>query len=323
VKPFAVALVVALLPISVSPAHAQYGTDVLFFPVNARTLSMALSGVADNTDPSGIWSNPANVVSGEQIYGMGSWVGFDGLDDVSLWRGDAGGSWKFDDTSAWTFGASASFARLRVDFFNDYVNDVLSFALGAGFTHDRIEFRFGASIKRLSAELPGTWYLATEELDGTAYNLGFAVGGRGDGAGWDVVPQFGLATIDRGEDMEGSYFESELPRRLNAGGSLRVQGPAVTVIGTQVPVFAGVINADAVTPQEGDTYGALGSEAVVAQMLFLRAGLAVLPNNAEDEFTWGVGIGVPVHSLRIRFDYCEEQYGIADEHFTLLATWSL
>jgi hypothetical protein len=138
-----------------------------------------------------------------------------------------------------------------------------------------------------------------------------------------VVPEFGIATIDLGDDLEVSYFESELPRRLNAGGSLRVQGPPATVIGAQVPVLAGVINADAVSPEDGDTYGALGSEAAIAQILFLRAGLAILPEGAEDEFTWGVGIGVPIHSFRIRFDYSEEEYGIADDHFTLLATWML
>ena len=103
------AATLALAVLNLPRAHAQ--TELLYRPVNARTIGMGYTGTADNTDPSSIYFNPANVVAPGRAYLVGSKERFE-VDWFSLFRVDAGGSWKPNPESAWRFGANAAFARV-------------------------------------------------------------------------------------------------------------------------------------------------------------------------------------------------------------------
>lgn len=111
-------VVLVLSVLSATPASAQYAGLLLYVPVNGRTSGMALAGTADNSDPSGIYFNPANAVGPERVYLVGSREDF-GSDEDGLWlrRIDGGGSWKFHADSPWSFGARASFERFRSEVF--------------------------------------------------------------------------------------------------------------------------------------------------------------------------------------------------------------
>jgi len=311
-----------LIVLNLPAAHAQ--TEILYFPVNARAVGMGYTGTADNTDPSSIYFNPANVVAQARAYLVGSNDRFES-DDLSLFRVDAGGSWKSNPESTWRFGANAAFSRLESSIFDivDVDEQMISLALGAGTTRDRYEFRFGAAVKRLSTD-ETIHYLMNpthETIDGYAWDGGIAVAIHGNEAEWNVTPQFGVALIDAGPDLEGD-FTTSLPTRVNIGTSIRVASPLTKVGSAEVPVFAAIVNLEGESPDEGAAFWAMGTEISLAQILFLRGGL-IIPSGADDiAETWGAGLGVPIEQFRIRFDYSDyvdEDY-IRDE-MSLLVAW--
>lgn len=293
-----------------------------------------VSGAADNTDPSNIYANPANVAGSERVYLIGSQADFKDTFftdftelDWSLRRGTAGGSWKFDEASAWTFGANFSFARFGYGYeggWEDVSDQVMALAGGAGLTLDVMEVRIGGAVKRLSATTPDfTEAPETYEVDGYAYDLGIVVGARRSSNGWSVFPQAGIALIDMGSDLEFRYGNVSLPKRFNIGGSVRVTGPTINLAGAEVPKFVTVVNLAAVNHDGGEakSYG-MGAEVSAAQALFLRGG-ARFTDGVNDEFTWGIGFGFPIKSFRARFDYSHAEYGLTDEHMSLLLAWVL
>jgi hypothetical protein len=323
----------------VSPALAQDGTAPLVLPVNPRTGAMALAGTADNSDPSSIYLNPANVVATPHAYLSGSTLrlSFDDFlggdaPEIKARRFDGGGAWQLDATSAWTFGASITYGDVEwtSDLFeglDDVSEHVVSLALGAGFAMDgRYEFRLGAAVKRISATVPYFVFdpffgLASGDVDGYAYDAGFAAALRGDETQWHVTPQFGIAVTNGGpEDLElpdGSF--QALPTSFNVGASFRIASPMSKVGDADAPLFAATINLDGQDPEEGSLYWAFGSEIALAQTLFIRGGVQMVTD--ETLPAWGVGFGLPVASFRFRFDYCDADSEVARDNVSLLLEW--
>jgi hypothetical protein len=321
-----VALTFSALFAFTRPAHAQFG--ILSQPLGARTAGMSLSGVADNSDPSGVALNPANVVGTRHVHLVGSKAGIfdDFFSDFDTWSVDAGGSWKFDETGEWIFGTNLVLARAdREYFYSSAQNQLVTLALGAGMNKARYEFRFGGAIKRWDLETRSfdPFYDSTKhEVAGYAYDAGVAFTTRGDEARWNVSPGFAFSVTGLGSDLDyPDGFSRPLLTRYSFGSSIRIASPLEPVIGdTRVPVVAAVVDIDAVALEEGDGYWAVGTEVCAAQVIFFRFGTLI--NDEDGDLTYGFGLGLPISAFRIRFDYTDDAI-VRGEHATLLLAWSL
>ena len=75
---------------------------------------------------------------------------------------------------------------------------------------------------------------------------------------------------------------------------------------------------------EGEFEWGLGMELAVAQILYLRSGSHMVQlDDDRDEMTseWGIGLGIPVSSLRVRFDYASTSYVYVRDHMGVTLAW--
>jgi hypothetical protein len=298
---------------SATVVHAQL--SLIYPSPDARSTAMGLTGVADNSAPNTISFNPANVIASPRAYldaTHQSW-GDDWFDDSWARRANAGAAWKSNASSAWTFGADLAYSKLQPPdlFLADYEEDVWSLTLGAGYaTGAQSHVRFGGAVKRVDRKIPSSFQngeVTTADVDGFAYDLGVAVAFASTTAkDWDVTSQFALALLDLGPDLDGpSEFSRKLPTYTGLGASVRLASPLHQVMSARVPMFASTFNFDARLPNEGIESYSLGMEAAVAQILFARGGLLLIPDGFFEgsQSFWGMGIGLPVQAWRFRLDY--------------------
>jgi hypothetical protein len=140
---------------------------------------------------------------------------------------------------------------------------------------------------------------------------------------WGVVPACALAIVDLGPDVEFEDWGSDpLPKRLNFGGSIRIDSPTVRLLAADVPLVTVVWNVDATHGFNDEPFQwGMGSEFSLAQMLFLRAGVMdredSYASDSDQTTGWGVGVGVPAGPIRARFDFTktsiddEDKLGVA------------
>lgn len=315
-----------------SPAHAILTNEFLLVnPIHARSIGVGDIGVADNSDPSTIFFNPANVCAVSRIYVTASKLDLGDLpDDTWLRSARAGFSWQ-SKSSAWTFGADATYRKLNFGkiFFGDFVDssaaqpdffeDVLSFTLGAGFrANDIYEFRIGAGVNRWREHYPtydlDTGVLGVREVDASAFNAGVAFAIHERYGAWNIVPAVGVSMMDMGDDIDyGDESTSELPTRLNFGASVRIESAPCEVLSARVPLLAVIVQAEGIRPKadDADFEWGIGNEIAVAQILFVRTGVHRYATYGDDFFqttsetrsSWGVGLGIPAGGLRARIDY--------------------
>jgi hypothetical protein len=306
-------LVFAVIATTASIAHAQYGTTLMQIPLDARNISMGGAGVADNSVPATLYFNPASVVASPRAYLDLTHQSFDAdwFDDSWARRGDAGAAWKFDDASKWTFAANLGYSKLQwASFYLGGSEESLwSLALGAGYEVEKNwQVRVGGAIKRVDAtvltRIP-ILMTADTNIDGVSYDLGAATSFASSiGNSWSLLSQFGFSLLDHGADLEGPHVQVSLPTRTVIGASFKVASPLHDVMQARVPLFSSTFNWDAKL-RDGDTYNSLGLEVAVAEMLFGRAGIELFPGDyyVDSQTTWGMGVGFPVDTFRLRLDY--------------------
>lgn len=326
-------------------AVTQTGAALLGYPIHPRLAGMGETGVADNSDPSTVFYNPANAVGSPRAYFVASrqrwpddWFGFD---DLWMGRSNAGLSWQGDGASPLTWGADFTLAKLDygenvatlpdgtpVGTF-DVFEKVASLALAVGIpSGERWEFRVGVAAKRWWAEYPSgsfTQDVVIYEPSAYAFDGGLTCVMRTTVDGWSVNPALALALIDAGPDFEVVEGEKDpLPRRFNFGASVRVESPAHRLWNADVPLIAVIANVDGMEPRYGDFEWGLGTELAVAQILYLRSGSHMIHQDSGEDDTyseWGIGLGIPVSSLRARFDYTNSGYTYIKDHMGITLAW--
>lgn len=309
--------------------------------IHARAISMGSTGVADNSDPSTIFFNPANVCAGSRVYGTAAEQRFDHFPDLWLRSANAGFSYQPKGRS-WTVGVDAGYAKLNFgDFsvydFNDSLiatvkayQDVASLTAGIGFSGSMYEFRFGAGVKMWRSHDVGGDYINPEPVikaDATTFNAGFAVAMHERYGAWNITPAIGAAMMDMGENIQWPNGDrSKLPTRLNFGASVRIESSPCEVLSARVPLVTVICQAEGIAPTDGDFEWGIGNEIAVAQILFVRAGVHRYALDLGGNYlglsnpttaSWGVGLGLPAGSLRARFDYGREPppSGLGDINF--------
>lgn len=331
-----VGLAVAICAVQGTPCWSaqEAGAVLLQYPIHVRTVSMGETGVADASDPSTIYYNPANVVAPGRAYITASrmdWPDDWFVGDIWMGRANAGYSWRTRGGSL-RWGADLTLGKL--DYGEDIVTDiygnvlgsahsfekVASLALGVGcIVGERFDLSFGVAAKRWWAHFASadfTQDIATVEPDAYAFDAGVTAAMRTTVTGWSVDPSLGVAIVDMGPDFEVVEGETKdpLPRRFNFGAGVHIASPAHRLGSAEVPLVTLSCNVDGMEPRFGDFEWGMGSELAIAQILFLRSGAHITHHEKDDPVRsgFGAGIGVPLGHVRARFDYASGTYWNGD-----------
>ena len=194
---------------------------------------------------------------------------------------------------------------------------------GAGVVlDDRWEVRVGAAAKR--------YWISDIDRDGFGFDAGTTVAYRAVASEWQVTPAAAVAFVNLGTTLqETDSYILKLPARFNYGLSVRIESPPVRVFDASVPLLAMTCNLDGVDRFYGqESSWSFGSEFALADILFLRAGTI----HDETLHEWrsavsgfsslGVGLGVPIQSFRLRFDYARMPRLIFPDRYGLYAVVS-
>lgn len=309
--------------LTATPVVAQ---ELLPYPVSARVISMGQTGAADNSSPSTIFLNPANVLGAPRLYAQGMMVTTN-VNSTDYWiqRANAGSTWKMG--SAVTLGFDLSYAKLHHRNDTVYSNhqldeDMLGLAAGVGLVSGTNDFLLGVAVKSYTRN--SEWrdntemYSMSQNEDANAIDAGFEVRNRATLQGWDINSAMGAAVVNAGPDTDNQF---------NAGLNVRMVSPPVEVLSAHVPLIAFCASFDAALPDEGEWVWMVGTELSVAQMLFLRSGIQTYTGSENPDpslATWGAGVGIPISRLRARLDYGRrgEYYG-KFEHYEFTLEWTL
>jgi hypothetical protein len=319
----------AALP--VQPARAaNTGAILLTLPANARSIAMGDIGTADNSDPSTIFYNPANVCGPTRVYGLVSQQRFEIYNDLWVRRANAGFSGS-SPNSPWMVGLDFGYARLSygtsivtdntgttLDTVQTY-EDVASVTMGVGFHAGRVfDMRFGGAVKVWRARFD-------QQYQATSFDAGVAITLHERYGAWNITPSIGGAMIDAGQDiMVPNHSGDPLPTRVNAGASLCIESSPCNVLGARVPLVAVTTQVEAINPLHEKVEWGIGNEIAIAQVLFVRSGVRRYAGdptyvaNAPTYASWGVGAGVPVGPLRMRFDYSRQANTYDRDHMDAL-----
>jgi hypothetical protein len=319
-------------------AVANAAAPLLGFVANARAIGMGDVGVADNSDPSTIFYNPANVIAASRVYVLGAQQRFGFYDELKIRRANAGFSRA--SNGGWTIGADVSYGKLSygesvltdtegniLATFDSY-EDVAALAAGLAFTTGAWEFRFGAGVKRWSANYgpPEVGGGEPVKADAMTFDAGATAVLHTRYGAWNITPAIGVAMMDAGEEVDWGMFKDPLPTRLNFGASVRVDSSPCNVFSAKVPLVSFVCQADGIDPTEGDFEWGIGDEIAVAQILFLRTGVrryASTSNVTDHTYaSWGAGLGFPAGPLRARFDYGRQKNAYEKDHMDVLVEWT-
>jgi hypothetical protein len=308
-----------------------FAQSLLTLPVQAaRSLGMGATGVADNTDPSTVYWNPANAVAPPRAYLSGSRADWpdDWIDD-DLWAGraSAGFAWWGSGDGSLRWGADFTLAKL--DFGESIATlpdgtplgtsspfeKIASLALAVGIpSGERWEFRAGAAAKRWWAEYPAAEFTPDPEpvtLDAYAFDAGLTTVMHAVADGWGIHSALAVAVTDAGPDFEVEGEELPLPTRWSFGTSIHIESPARRIGNASVPLVALTANVDGTYPRNDDFEWGMGTEVGFAQILFVRTGAHIVHQDDGEDInisSWGVGLGVPVSSFRMRVDYAKRGY---------------
>lgn len=287
---------------------------------------MAGTGTADNSTPSSIVLNPANVVGPPRIYVQGAMLRTDASEDFWIHRANAGAAWHFGPVR---FGADLAYGRFNAEGLNSigapstHTEDVVELTSGLGVSIGRNDFLVGLAGKRFvdKEEASLDSITTTDKADAFAFDAGAEIRHRATLQGWDVTTSIGAAVINAGNDVEHDDGKRHLPRHVNGGLSVSMVSPPVQVFWGAVPLVAFSANVDATRPRDQDWEWMAGSEIALWQVFFVRSGIHTVTGvegNDPAEAAWGLGLGLPIRMLRVRVDY-----GRDSESSDKLERWEL
>jgi hypothetical protein len=320
-------LILAVVPTTVR-AQAETGAPALLFPRGVRGNAMGYSGVADRSDPSSIYFNPANVTAHEGVWATGSREKLvPGLaDDVWFGHLNIGGGYSVGSDPPVRLGLNVTLARLSYGSsiattpqgtpLGEYESheDVFGVTAGAaGVMGERVHWAMGAAVRRFSAEYaPSEVTVEGTSTEGSSWitDVGAVLSTIVEASDWRVRPAVGVAGINMGSDVEFDDREQAdpLPSWFNYGVSVRVDGPDVVLGSNEIPAVSGVLNLDGNHGlNDQRPHWGFGYELVLMEILFARWGRRTDDRDHTPFDTWGVALGVPVGPLRARFEYASVQ----------------
>lgn len=342
----AVSVACLLVGISLANAQASAGALVLQFTINARSVSMGATGVAD-PNPGNLYFNPANVLGPARVYIQGSRWGLvpDIADDVWIGAASAGVCVERDGDSGFsTWGVDFTYGRL--DYGESIATDPFGMPLGMFHSFEqyfaltlgaalrlseRWELRTGIAAKQFRANYAPDEFVVGAgdgEFDAFAFDAGITFARRAVVSEWSVTPAFAVAIANAGPDIDAGFDSDDpLPTRLHFGSSVAIQSPTVHLLSADVPIVALVYNLEAVERFHGDEFSwGIGGELAIVQALFVRAGVSDYENRFVYDHSevsgWGIGFGIPAGPLRARFDFARSS-GFDEDQFGFELDWML
>jgi len=335
----------------VSTASSQ--APIHMFP-DARNAGLGTAGVADNTDPSTIWNNPANAgaLVGANLLGYRGEI-VPSFSDIILWGGAVSGGYPVYTGDGISVGLGGELRYTKLDY-----NNSGAFGPGPGSWARTTSLTFAASIQFLTHYdfAAGFTYADwTEELtsdssgfypassgSATRYDFGFRLGATFAAGSWQLVPAIAFARRNTGDPATYDRYDDDEPITTDyIGISFAAQGPTQVIFGNEVPIVALLLNFDVRKTDENEPYGwdiwgvaatktALygGAEAAIAQVAFFRFGV-----RAPDDFdprilTMGLGLGASLESVRFRVDYSPYPLSVTkledfdrENKFSFLVSW--
>jgi len=320
-------ITVALLVIGLGVTKAAAQLSLLLNP-SVRSIGMAGTGGADNSDPRNSYNNPAVILNSNGVYVTGFYdeIVHAFSDDFSFKGLDAGGGYYFTLGSNVELGVGAQFRYAEFSFGTSIITNSqgeqvgtfepndgyvgVTVAVDARFKNS-VSFAIGGTIKSWKADFAPLGFGVDEDAsaDGTAYDIGARVGFITTAeTGWRTVASLGVSTLNEGESVDfGGRGTVELPRAINTGFSIRTSSPPVRM-GTDALVskFGLVFNFDAWIPtttgSEADGVFSLGVEFSTMQVGFLRLGWIIPEDSETSTIVLGAGLGLPTRYFTARVD---------------------
>jgi len=324
------------------PVGTRAQASALILIPDARNNGIGNAGVADITDPSTVWNNPANAallrgVNLLPFYGEVRWPWGDSYYGAALNGGHAvyqgssvsvniGGELRYSHLAYWndskvetwglTGAADLQFAR------NYHV------ALGGTWKNSSGEF-----IDDDFGPFPSTANNITTEAN--AYDVGVRLGAEFmSAADWHFVPAIGYNRRNTGEvESTSTLFGTEtydLPTTSIYGLSFATASPPQTLFGNDVPVMKLVLNLDLEDPERDNIESVIstGLEAALWQVAFLRFGMLAPGVGDSQVYTIGFGLGASLQHVRFRLDYSPVPLSVSgqedierDNKASILVSW--
>ena len=307
------------------PAVAQppYTTaSVMDYPLSARSVAMAASGVADRFDPGNIYLNPANVTPRHEIYATGSYELVAPRWSSDLWFGhtSVGGGRAFGSDDPIHLAFDFTFARFsygksilttvtgeEIGEF-DVAEDYFAFTAGASKkVSERVEVAVGAAYKYWAWQydpLSSVDESLVPDISANMFDFGAVVSTVVGASDWRVEPAVAMAVVNSGSDVEVEDYSEPLPTWLTYGTTVRIEGPNVTLGAVTVPALSATLNVDGKHGlSHQDPRWSFGSEISFLQVVFVRWGRLIDDHWRIPQTTWGAAIGVPVGPVRARVEY--------------------
>jgi hypothetical protein len=188
--------------------------------------------------------------------------------------------------------------------------------------HNGLFTSLGASLKRLTADyLPS--YITVGGNEGKADGWTSDVGARAgmvaeERDSWRLESALGVGVRELGGRLE---FEdggaSELQRTTVIGACVALDAQPTTFLNGQQPLLSLVLNVD-YTQYESQrlaNHTAVGLEAAVLRMIYMRAGYVAFDGGVKDIINIGMGVGISTPRFMARFDYAIEPFEVLDTSF--------
>lgn len=321
-------IVLAALP-PATLAVTETGAPALEYPLGARSAAMGYSGVADRSDPSNLFFNPANVTAVEGVWSTGAYEllapGFAG--DVHAGNLTAGGGYTVGNDHPLRLAIGITLARISFgtsiatapdgtplgEF--EYKEDIFGATAGvAGTMGERLEWALGLALKRWKGDYaPAGATILGEAVEPSKWmvDAGAVVSTRVEASDWSVHPALAVAAVNMGSDIELEQFSTTdpLPTWFNYGISVRVDGPAVELGSNHLPVVSVTLNADGNhgLNDQRPRWG-FGYEATFMEIVSARWGRRTDDSFRQEHETWGLAVGLPAGPVRARFEYTSLYY---------------
>jgi hypothetical protein len=320
------AAVIAIFVLWPSDADAQYPAS-LALPTSVRSIGMAETGAADDSDPFNSVLNPAVLASQSGVFGYGFYeqVLREFVDSFNFSGVAFAGGWQFDLGSGTTAGIGGEMRYGRFDYGDVAIVDLLGQPIGYLEQHDghlglslagqiALENGFalaaGGTIKPWSGD-----YGAGYTGDVTAYDLGTIVSwSHVDGKDRITRVALGLSQLNNGDDISyppGTLLLPEqvpLPTQRTYSLSVHHEASPRPLLDTKVPVGEFTLNFDAGVPKETDgSWGGanyrVGLEVGAMRVVYARLGV-LFPEGSDIKTVYGgLGIGLPTEFVVLRLDF--------------------
>lgn len=291
---------ILILATAATPMYAaEYPSLALDFPYATRSVGMGTSGVADDTDPANLFSNPATLGSTRGLWvnaALHNWTG----DRNAFEFGVEGGFQPLIDEPRWTI--AGAFSRPRADIRELVPGTRVKTATHESFTHATLASSFGGNGFYVAAGISGKWS-TVEDASESFMDVGLLVGGsshRGNmryryRAGWSVRNIDRRGPAPDGRDLDDTRVGVSLG--LDAG---LPKGDTTTPSHRTTPTLAITLNADAETDLDA---GAAGIELLFRGTVALRGGYRDSLFPGRHASVAGIGVSHWFDFFFARLDY--------------------